>query len=326
MNDMYLDSVLELTQEPIWICDIRAGATRVNEPFRRFWALPHDYFSSGPEPSLIEFLAQQIVDPAQFRARIEARDGIPLKAAGVLNLKDGRIVEYQLVPQIREGLLAGYICSFRDVTDRRQAESRVREYLGKLKSALQGSVNLAIALSEMRDPYTSQHAKRVSAISLAICIAGKLGFDADRVEGLGIGASLHDVGKIAVPAEILAKPTRLTAAEYTLVKIHPQAGYDVLKGVEFPWPVARIAHQHHERMDGSGYPNGLSGEDILLEARIVAVADVVEAMTSHRPYRPAMGVDKALHEIESGRGSRYDAQVVDACLSVFREGAFQPVS
>ena len=120
-------------------------------------------------------------------------------------------------------------------------------------------------------------------------------------------------------------PTRLTAAEYTLVKIHPQAGYDVLKGVEFPWPVAKIAHQHHERIDGSGYPNGLSGEDILLEARIVAVADVVEAMTSHRPYRPAMGVDKALHEIESGRGSRYDVQVVDACLSVFREGAFQPV-
>jgi putative nucleotidyltransferase with HDIG domain len=152
-----------------------------------------------------------------------------------------------------------------------------------------------------------------------MAIGAEMGFDAQRLEGLRVGGYLHDVGKITIPAEILAKPGKLSAIEYELIKGHAQAGYDILKDVEFPWPVAQMAYQHHERLDGSGYPRGLKGEAILLEARIMAVADTVEAMSSHRPYRAALGKEKALEEIARGRGSAYDPVVADACLRLFRE-------
>ena len=139
---------------------------------------------------------------------------------------------------------------------------------------------------------------------------------------LRIVSTIHDIGKIAVPAEILSKPTKLSDIEFSMIKVHPQAGYDILKDIEFPWPVAEVVLQHHERMDGSGYPKGLSGDDILLEARIVAVADVMEAMASHRPYRPALGLDVAIEEISKNRGRFYDPEVTDACLRLFKDGKF----
>jgi HD-GYP domain-containing protein (c-di-GMP phosphodiesterase class II) len=154
-------------------------------------------------------------------------------------------------------------------------------------------------------------------------IGAELGFDEQRIEGLHVAGNLHDIGKITIPAEILSKPGKLTKIEYQLIQGHPQSSYDVLKDVEFPWPVAQVALQHHERMDGSGYPQGLKGEAIVLEARIMAVADVVEAMSSHRPYRPGLGIDKALAEIERGRGTAYDADVADACLRLFRTNHYQ---
>ncbi len=174
---------------------------------------------------------------------------------------------------------------------------------------------------EYRDPYTTGHERRVG--DLAAAIATQLGYPEERLDGLRIGGYLHDVGKIAMPAEILTKPGRLTETEFMLIKAHAQIGYDILSGIEFPWQVAEMARQHHERLDGSGYPRGLVGEQILPEARILAVADVVEAMTSHRPYRPAIGLAKALAEIEQGRGSRYDPAVVDACLQIFQQDQFQ---
>jgi HD-GYP domain-containing protein (c-di-GMP phosphodiesterase class II) len=143
------------------------------------------------------------------------------------------------------------------------------------------------------------------------------------VEGLQVAGQLHDIGKITIPSEILTKPGRLTTLEYQLVQGHPRAGFDVLKKIEFPWPVADVTLQHHERVDGTGYPQGLKGDAILLEARIMAVADVVEAMSSHRPYRPGLGIDKALAEIERGRGTAYDRNVADACLRLFREKRYQ---
>jgi putative nucleotidyltransferase with HDIG domain len=172
----------------------------------------------------------------------------------------------------------------------------------------------------MRDPYTAGHEKRVAQI--AVAIAAELGFDAQRLEGLQIAGYLHDIGKITIPSEILSRPGKLSAAEYTLIKGHAQASHDVLKNVDFPWPVADMVLQHHERIDGTGYPQGLKGEAILLEARILAVADVIEAMASHRPYRPGLGVDKALGEIERGRGTAYDPLVADTCLKLFREKRF----
>jgi HD-GYP domain-containing protein (c-di-GMP phosphodiesterase class II) len=154
-------------------------------------------------------------------------------------------------------------------------------------------------------------------------MGAELGFDPGRQEGLRVAGYLHDVGKISVPAEILSKPGTLTSIELRMVRGHAQIGYDVLKDVAFPWPVAQVALQHHERLDGSGYPHGLKGEEILLEARITAVADVVEAMSSHRPYRAALGIEAALAEIERGRGTRYDANATDACLRLYREKGYQ---
>jgi len=190
----------------------------------------------------------------------------------------------------------------------------------QLRGALMNTVRVAMILSELRDPYTAGHERRVAEI--AVAISAELGFDIRRQEGIRVAGHLHDVGKMLIPAEILSKPGKLTEIEYALVRQHAQAGYDVLKGVEFPWPIAEVALQHHERIDGTGYPQGLRGEDIIIEARILAVADTVESMSSHRPYRAALGIDKALAEIEGGRGTAYDAVAADACLKLFREEGF----
>jgi HD-GYP domain-containing protein (c-di-GMP phosphodiesterase class II) len=158
---------------------------------------------------------------------------------------------------------------------------------------------------------------------IAAAIGSELGFDLERQEGLQVAGHLHDIGKIIVPSEILSKPGKLREIEFQFIQGHAQAGYDVLKGVVFPWPVAQVALQHHERIDGSGYPQGLKSDEILLEARIMAVADVVEAMFSHRPYRPGLGIERALEEIERGRGEIYDLEVANACLRMFREKGYQ---
>jgi HD-GYP domain-containing protein (c-di-GMP phosphodiesterase class II) len=174
----------------------------------------------------------------------------------------------------------------------------------------------------MRDPYTAGHQRR--AAQLACAIANEMGLSEDQIEGIRMAGLVHDIGKINVPAEILSKPGRLNDLEFGLIKTHCQVGHNVLNGtIEFPWPVAQIVLQHHERMDGSGYPQGLSGEEIILGARILAVADVVEAMASNRPYRVAPGIERALQEIAQNRSILYDPEVVDACLKLFTEERFK---
>ncbi|TAN56458.1 MAG: PAS domain S-box protein, partial [Betaproteobacteria bacterium] len=207
-----------------------------------------------------------------------------------------------------------------DISEKKRAEEQIQRYIAQLERAFMRTVEVATTLSEMRDPYTAGHERRVTEI--AVAIGTELGFDAQRLEGLRVAGYLHDIGKITIPAEILSKPGKLNPIEFQLIQQHAQAGYDVLKDVGFPWPVAEMVLQHHERLDGSGYPNGLKDDAIGLEARILAVADTVEAMASHRPYRPGLGIDKALAEIERGRGSAYDAAVVDACLTLFRDKAY----
>ncbi|MFQ5956966.1 MAG: HD domain-containing phosphohydrolase [Candidatus Brocadiales bacterium] len=212
----------------------------------------------------------------------------------------------------------------RDISERKQveqAQEERRQSLEKLRKALGGTIQAMAATLEARDPYTSGHQQRVAALGRAV--AEEMGLPEGQVDGVRIAGIIHDTGKIAVPAEILTKPSRLTRSEFEIIKTHPRVGHDILKGIEFPWPVAQILLQHHERMDGSGYPNGLSGEEILLEARIIGGADVVEAMSSHRPYRPALGVDKALEEISQNKGTLYDANVVDACVRLFTEKGFE---
>jgi putative nucleotidyltransferase with HDIG domain len=173
-------------------------------------------------------------------------------------------------------------------------------------------------LTEARDPYTSGHQERVATIAAAI--AARLGHDAAFCDGIHVAGLVHDVGKIYVPAEILTKPRRLTDAEMAIIREHPRVGYEILKDVKFPWPIAEYVVHHHERLDGSGYPDHLAGDDISIGARILAVADVVEAMSSHRPYKTAAGLDKALEEIEDNAGRLYDSSVVNACLELFRSG------
>jgi len=207
-----------------------------------------------------------------------------------------------------------------DITSRKQAEAELTQTLEKLRRALGGIVHAMAVTVETRDPYTSGHQKRIS--NLARVIAQEMGLSKDTIEGIRMAGMIHDIGKISVPAEILSKPTKLSNMEFSLIKVHPQSGYNILKEIDFPWPVAQIVLQHHERLNGSGYPNSLKNGQILLEAKILAVADVVEAMASHRPYRPALGIDAALNEIEQNKGALYDTEAVDVCLKLFRENGF----
>jgi putative nucleotidyltransferase with HDIG domain len=185
---------------------------------------------------------------------------------------------------------------------------------------MQAVTSLGNAL-DIKDPYTAGHQKKV--VYLAVAIAEELGLSEDQIKGISVAGNLHDIGKIYVPSEILSKPGKLSDIEFAMIKSHCQAGFEIIKEIEFPWPVAEVILQHHERMDGSGYPRGLTGDQLLLEARIMAVADVVEAMASHRPYRPALGIDIALAEISENRDILYDPDVVDACLRIFGEKGFK---
>ena len=187
----------------------------------------------------------------------------------------------------------------------------------QVRMGLEGTVQAIADLVEARDPYTAGHQQRVAQLAAAISV--EMGLPEAQVRGIHLAGIIHDLGKIQTPAEILSKPGKLSAVEFSLIKEHPQTGYEILKDIEFPWPIAQIVLQHHEKLDGSGYPHGLKGSEILLEARILSVADVVEAMSSHRPYRPGLGVDAALAEIGNGRGTRYDPDVVDACVRLFKE-------
>lgn len=209
----------------------------------------------------------------------------------------------------------------RDVTGSKLAKEKLEQSAGKLRKVLEDTVQAIAATSEMRDPYTAGHQRR--ATQLACAIAKEMNLSEEQIEGLRVAGTLHDIGKIHVPAEILSKPGELTEFEFGIIKIHPKAGYEILKSIEFPWPVAQIVLQHHERMDGSGYPSNLSGEDILLEARILGIADVVEAMSSHRPYRPALGVGNALEEISHNGSDLFGAEVIDCCIKLFYDKGFK---
>jgi len=216
---------------------------------------------------------------------------------------------------------SGHVLVFRDISSRKNAEKELKESWERLHEALEGTIQAMALTIEIRDPYTAGHQRRVSKLSCAI--AQDLGMSEFQVEGLRVAGDIHDIGKIYVPAEILSKPGQITAIEYGIIKTHPQVGYDILKTIKFPWPVAQIVLQHHERLDGSGYPLGLVGDLILKEARILTVADIVEAMSSHRPYRPAQGIEKALAEVVENKGRFYDTDAVDACVKLFQENRFR---
>jgi PAS domain S-box-containing protein len=209
---------------------------------------------------------------------------------------------------------------YQDITERRQAEEKLNETLENLRKSIRTTIQVLGTASETRDPYTAGHQKKVADLARAIATEMKLSHDT--IEGIRMAGAIHDIGKISIPSEILCKPAKLTDLEFSLIKAHSQYSYEIMEDVEAPWPLADIVYQHHERINGSGYPQGLKGENILIEARILAVADVVEAMVSYRPYRPALGLEIALTEIEHNAGILYDRKVADACLKLFREEGF----
>jgi PAS domain S-box-containing protein len=208
-----------------------------------------------------------------------------------------------------------------NITERRKSEEELKQTLESLRKSIGATIQTMVSAVEMRDPYTAGHQLRVA--DLACSIAAEIGLPQDKIDGIRMAGSIHDIGKLSIPAEILSKPTKLTDIEFSLIKEHSRSGYEMLKDVESPWPLAQIVYQHHERMDGSGYPRNLKGEEILIEARIMAVADVVEAMASHRPYRPGLGIEVALEEIEKNKGIFYDDAVADVCLRLFREKGYK---
>lgn len=257
------------------------------------------------------------------RLLTEERQKVPPMVQKYLKL-DGSVihVEASAVP-FSYNNESGSLAYLRDITERMLVEEKLTESRENLRKALGATVEAIALMVETRDPYTAGHQRRVS--DLAGAIAEQTGIDADGLESIRMAGMIHDIGKISVPAEILSKPVRLSEIEISLIRVHPQAGYEILKDIEFPWAIAQIIRQHHERMDGSGYPQGLQGDQVCFEARILAVADVVEAMASHRPYRPGLGLESALKEISANKGSLYDERVVDACLEVFAAGYDLPI-
>ena len=282
-----------------------ARGVRVKQPLTRF-ILPEDQdlyyrhreqlFETGaPQVSEMRMLR---ADAAPFWARLEATTA-------------------------QDGENGAPVCRtvVSDITDRKRAEEDLEESVEHLRRAIHTTIQVLVLAVETKDPYTAGHQKRTT--NLARAMAAEMNLPPEKIEGLRMAGVIHDIGKISIPSEILSKPTKLPAMEYSLIKEHARHGYEILKDVESPWPLADIVYQHHERINGSGYPRGLKGEEILVEARTLAVADVVEAMASHRPYRPALGMGAALEEIEKNRGTLYDPAAVETCLRLIREKCFQ---
>jgi PAS domain S-box-containing protein len=256
--------------------------------------------------NIIKNLKNSLCSPFEYRA---------IKKSGQLRWA------LQVVTSITYQGKRAILGNIKDVSGLKQAQTRLKESYQRLQKTMQDTIKIIAKVVEVKDPYTAGHQQRVSQLST--CIAKELKLPKNKIEGIRIASLIHDIGKIGLPSEILSKPTKLTDIEFGLIKGHSQIGYDILESIDFSYPVAQIVLQHHERLNGSGYPNNLKGDKILLEARILGVADVVEAMSSHRPYRPALGIDAALEEISQNSGILYDPEVVDVCIRLIREKGFK---
>ncbi len=278
-------------------------------------------FNSPPDLILMDIMLAGSLDGIETAEMIAAHCDIPIIYTSALSdeitfNRAKKTCPYgYIVKPFRVKDLAMIIeIAFNSHSFKKQAVEEKEKSFANLRQSMNGIIQ-AIALTvEARDPYTAGHQRRVS--QMARLIGNALRLTSDQIEGIRLAGVIHDLGKIHIPSEILSKPGMISAPEFALIKTHPQVGYDILKTIEFPWPIAQIVYQHHERLDGSGYPLGITGDEMLIEAKIVSIADVVEAMISHRPYRPALGIETALDEIMTNRGILYDSDVVEACRSV----------
>ncbi len=293
-------------------------------------SLEFAFVSNGSRTALDIPPSELRTDPERFLARLYPEERAAFEtsiatAAGRLNRVfrstgiDGktRYLLCNAMPTLQEDGSIVWDGALQDITEQHEMEEERKRYLLRLEKSMEATIDAIASTIEKRDPYTAGHQRRVA--DLTRHLGEEMGLPPEEIQGIALAASIHDIGKIHIPAEILSFPGELGAIEYELVKSHARIGYDILKITDFPWPVAEMVLQHHERMDGSGYPNHLKGDQLLLGARIIAVADVVESIASFRPYRPAQDLDDALEEIEQHRGTLYDPNVVDACLRLFRE-------
>ena len=311
-------SLVETTSDWIWEINAQGAYTYCSPKVR-------DLLGFEPEEligkNLVDLIAIKEVERTSriFRKLIDSHK--PFSGfETVCQARDGRVlvIEKNGVPVFSDsGELLGYRGIARDISERKTALEALKKSRDELHTSLEETVKSLALAAEKRDPYTAGHQMRVDL--LACAIARELGLPEERIEGLHFAALVHDIGKISLPSEYLAKPARLSAQERAIIKCHTEVGYEILKNIPFPWPVADIVYQHHEHLDGSGYPRGLTAKDILLEAKILTVADVVEAMSSHRPYRPSLGLETALEEVRNGRGTLYHAESVDTCLRLIAE-------
>ncbi len=317
-----LRATLESTADGIVVVNRNGRVVSFNRRFQDLCRIPEALMKAQDDNLILGHIVEQVKNREAFLKKIgDLYEQPHAEDHDIIEFKDGRVFERYSLPQLIGKTYVGRVWSFRDITASKKAEKDLNESFRNLRKALDGIIQAVALTVEKRDPYTAGHQRRVA--DLARAIATKMGLPKKQIDGIRIAGSIHDLGKTCVPADILSKPGRLTDHEFGIIKAHPEVGYDILKNIQFPWPIAQTILQHHERMDGTGYPAGLKGEGILLEARIVAVSDVVEAMSSHRPYRASLGLEMAMNEIARGRGSAYDPDAVDICITLFEKGHFR---
>ncbi|HZK87121.1 MAG TPA: PAS domain S-box protein, partial [Syntrophomonas sp.] len=326
-SENYYRTIFENTGTAMMVIEEDITMSLVNTEAEKLFGCSREELEGRKKWS--EFVAKDELERLKEHHRLRRMDPASVPKVSEFNFinKQGAVRNISMSVAIIPGTKKS-VASLLDVTKLKQAgverdksAQELKKSLEKMKRILVQVVTSLGTTLEIRDPYTAGH--QIKVAKLATAIAEEMGFSKEQIEGIAVAGNLHDIGKINVPSEILSKPGKITDIEFSIIKTHCQAGYEIVKDIEFPWPVAEIMLQHHERMDGSGYPWGLTGDEILMEARILAVADVVEAMSSHRPYRPSLGIDLALEEISLSKGIRYDPTVADICLRLFQEKGFK---
>lgn len=332
-SNVPLQTVIDALSAHVAVCDGSGLITAVNSAWRQF-ADDNDgrLADDGLGLNYLGLLEGAIAWAEATNAPSAEQESLRAVVAGFRDVASGRLRRFQTeyrcdapgiqrwflltIGRITDDAAVRIIATHENISGVKAAEVEQLAHSAELIGAFSSVIESIARLIEQRDPYTAGHQR--GTVRWCALIADEIGFEADRRQGLLLGAGIHDIGKIAVPAEILVRPGRLTPLEMEMIRCHPTVGYEVLRGVAFPWPIAEMVHQHHESYDGSGYPNGLAGEEICIEARIIAIADMFDAMTSHRPYRPARELEEAIAELQRFRGVRFDPAIVDAMLRVLR--------
>jgi len=320
ISEEFSSSLMENSTNPIIVFNADASIKYVNKAHENIAGFKSSEILGKKPP--FPWWPKEMENKNRKKFKIFLKKGLNKYELLFNNKKGEKLwVEISGKPVFSNGKLNYIISNWVDVTDRKIMEDNLKVSYHKLQKILEGTIHTLAGIVEIKDPYTSSHQKRVS--KLAVAISNELGIESKIIEGIRIAANIHDIGKINIPASILSKPGKLSNIEFDMIKTHSQAGYEMIKEIEFPMPIAEIILQHHEKLDGSGYPRGLKDKDIMFEAKILTVTDVVEAMSSDRPYRPALGLDKAVEEIKKNSGILYDPVIVDACIKVITKKGFR---